>query len=78
MEGKVDTRFTVSALTGDKKNKNKSISEMEDSAAGIIEEMPAELSKKPDALCVMSQITTSLLEGSGRSFSCPAIVRAAL
>lgn len=37
---------------------------MEDSAAGIIEEMPAELSKKPDALCLMTQITTSLLEGS--------------
>lgn len=68
----------VSPVMRDKRNKKKSISEMEEAVAGIIEEMPAELSKKLDALCLMSQITTSLLRGSGRPFSCPATVRAAL
>lgn len=38
---------------------------MEASVTGIIEEMPAELSKTLDTLCFTSQITTSLHKGSG-------------
>lgn len=51
---------------------------MEESIMGIIEEMPAKLSKMLDTLCFMSQITTSLQKGSGWCFSWQAVVRATL